>query len=324
MIFESRFNPQATLANRHLQTLLGPLLMPVQLHPTQWLSLELPDDDFLEVALFGERSRPMLVLLHGLEGSYQSHYAQRVIRQSLANHWQVAVVHFRSCGRELNRRMNSYHSGASGDLQSAVEALDNRFKSINKVALGFSFGGNVLLKWLGENPKQTSFLAAMAVSVPLKLDKCADAISQGFSQVYQKHLVDLLIEKTKKKLALELPGPQLSPAINFNSIRNFWQFDHQVTAPLHGYSSAEDYYRRASSYYFLPFIETPTLILHALDDPFMSPDVLPGKSGCGSCVIIEASEKGGHVGFIDHWRFREHSCFLAQKVTHHFKSYLSV
>lgn len=321
MIIESEFKPRGLLANRHLQTLLGPLTMPVKHQPDRWQSIELSNDDFMEVAWFGRKSQSLLLMLHGLEGSYKSHYIQRVLTLALRNHWQVAVLHFRSCGPRINARMESYHSGVSHDLQEALPQIINS-ETIAVGALGFSLGGNVLLKWLGENPEQQLIQKAMTVSVPLRLDICASSIDRGFSKLYQKHLIDQLKRKTHHKMSRQLPGPQLSFKQPLKTIKNFWQFDDAVTAPLHGFESATDYYNKASSFYFLPKIKTPTLVLQSLDDPFMSPDVIPTKEQLGTGVTLEVSRSGGHVGFIDHWQFRQRSCFLAEKVARYFSPLL--
>jgi hypothetical protein len=295
--------------------------MPVKHHPVRWQRLAAEPGDFMEIAWFGNSDRPLLLILHGLEGSYRSHYVQRVLNGALDRDWQVGVLHFRSCGRELNTRMESYHSGVSHDLQAALSQLVEAGYSAIGI-LGFSLGGNVLLKWLGENPRQSIVQRAMAVSVPLKLDLCASAIDQGFSKLYQKHLIDQLKRKTQCKLQRQLPGPRPNLSVPLTNIKNFWQFDEAVTAPVHGFANAADYYHQASSFYYLPNISTPTLILQSLDDPFMNRDVLPEQNQLGSGVVLEVSEKGGHVGFIDHWQFKHRHCFLANKVADYFGSLL--
>ena len=311
MIIESEFQPARILANRHVQTLIGPLLVPVSQQPTSWSELALPDGDFMEIAWFGSDNGPVLMILHGLEGSYRSHYVQRVIKPFLAAGWRIAVTHFRGCGRKINARSRSYHSGSSDDLTAAIGYLQQLGQPPTAI-LGFSLGGNVLLKWLGENPQQQVIKRAMAVSVPFKLDICATSIGRGFSRTYQKHLIDLLKKKTRKKLSLGLPGPQIVEP-DWRTINNFWKFDHLVTAPLNGFNGVDDYYQQASSYQYLPMIKTPTLILHALDDPFMSADVLPEEAHLGPDVTLELSKFGGHVGFFDQLPPRKKPCYLGQK-----------
>ncbi len=317
MIVESQFTPNPLLTNRHLQTLIGPFMVPVRFHPDRWQTIDLPDDDFLEIAWFGEGEGPIVLVAHGLEGSYRSHYIQRVIAKLLPNQWRVAVMHFRSCGRAMNRRMNSYHSGSSDELASALEVIAKQ-QSAQLYGLGFSLGGNVLLKWLGESSGQGVLKKAMAVSVPLKLDVCATSISRGMSRIYQKHLIDALKVKTRQKLTMDLPGPMLTHPIDLKRIKNFWQFDHLITAPLNGFAGVDDYYEKASSFQFLPHIDTPTLILQALDDPFMSPDIIPEVDQLGSQVVLELSQTGGHVGFLDHLKPLTRPCFLANRVYEYF------
>ncbi|NVJ49881.1 MAG: hydrolase [Gammaproteobacteria bacterium] len=310
-ISASTFKPTFGLSNRHLQTLVGPLLAGVRYHPQHWQELVLSDGDFVELAWFGAPADKVLLLLHGLEGSYQSHYAQRLIHCYTQSGWQVVVAHFRSCGRRLNRSARSYHSGSSDDLAEVITHLPSQ-ASQSLYAIGFSLGGNVLLKWLGENPKQTMLSRAMAVSVPLRLDVCASAIDNGFSRFYQQHLIGLLKKKmhAKRKLGL-LPMSEQSLA-KLAAVKNFWQFDQQVTAPLNGFASADDYYQRASSISFLTHIATPTLILQALDDPFMNHNVLPAEDELSPNVQLELSKTGGHVGFVESYRLYQR-CFLARR-----------
>ncbi|WP_144392985.1 hydrolase [Pleionea sediminis] len=317
MIIESKFKPWPGIANRHLQTLAGPLLISTRYQPNRWQVIDLPDDDFLEFAWFGKEDSPTLVISHGLEGSYQSHYIQRLIAKFLKHQWCVVVAHFRSCGRNLNRSMSTYHSGSSDELGFAIKVIKNQTQH-PVYAVGFSLGGNVLLKWLGENPEQTDIKKAMAVSVPFKLSTCATAISQGMSRIYQKHLIDSLKLKMQQKLSENLPGPQLSSSVDLSAIKNFWQFDHYVTAPLSGFESADDYYQKASSYQFISKIQTPTLLLQSLDDPFMTEEVIPEREQLGPGLILELSRYGGHVGFLDHLNVFSKDCFLARRVFDYF------
>ncbi|MCO7224471.1 hydrolase [Pleionea sp. CnH1-48] len=318
MIVESQFKPLSLLANRHLQTLVGPLFVPVTHQPEQWQSIALEDDDFLELAWFGlEAQGPLLAIAHGLEGSYESHYIQRVLSRLLPANWQVVVMHFRSCGPTMNKKMRSYHSGSSDDLDKALEFISARQPGRELFALGFSLGGNVLLNWLGENPKQKLLRAAMAVSVPLLLHECASTMERGFARIYQKHLIDSLKKKSQLKLDLALPGYEMIAAADIHQLDTFWQFDDQITAPLHGFDGVHDYYLRASSFYKLPAIETPTLILHAQDDPFMSEKVIPESQWLSASTVMEVSQSGGHVGFIDQTRLQG-DCFLARRVQNFF------
>ena len=166
-----------------------------------------------------------------------------------------------------------------------------------KAIVGVSLGGNVLLKWLGEQGSQSLVQAAVAVSVPFELRKVADRINQGFSRFYQAYLLRRLRVVFKRKLDKHADG--LPPSIaNIDSLDCFWTFDENITAPLHGYPHVHAYYREASSRQYLANIQTPTLIIHALDDPFMTPDAIPTVDELSKDVILELSHKGGHAGFI--------------------------
>jgi predicted alpha/beta-fold hydrolase len=204
-------------------------------------------------------------------------------------------MHFRGCGGEINRLLRSYHSGETGDLQQVIAHLKNR--GINDIALlGYSLGGNVTLKYMGEAPTDPSVRCAIAVSVPLRLDICADTMARGFARVYQASLLRRLVKKMQIKQILlqandrDFPDP--------STMRNFHQFDDAFTAPIHGFDSADHYYQSCSSRQFLPDIDKPTLIIQSADDPFMTAEVLPREDELSDPVRLELSPHGGHVGFI--------------------------
>jgi predicted alpha/beta-fold hydrolase len=172
-------------------------------------------------------------------------------------------------------------------------------------AVGYSLGGNVLLKHLGETGSDSGVLGAVAVSVPFRLDQCADRIGQGFSKVYQAHFMrEMLAYIKNKQRQFQHDGREdglaaLAALGSLENMRTFWDFDGRVTAPLNGYVDAEDYYRRASSRYFLGEIRTPTLIIQAADDPFVFPHSLPHADELSACTQFELQAKCGHVGFVD-------------------------
>jgi len=213
--------------------------------------------------------------------------------------WRAVLMHFRGASEEPNRLPRAYHSGDTSDMNHLLNELAQREPKTKKALVGVSLGGNVVLKWLGEQGLQSQSLvkAAVAVSVPFQLRLAADRMNQGFSRIYQTHLLRRLRRVFVKKLDVNGQILQLSPSA-LESFRCFWTFDENVTAPLNGYANVHDYYRQASSRKYLPNITTPTLIIHALDDPFMTPDVLPEAEELSPDTILEISRKGGHVGFI--------------------------
>lgn len=293
----SPFKPAWWLFNPHLQTMWSTFCRrPIKSIPLVRERFELPDGDFLDLDWVGkEKQGPLIILLHGLEGSVQSPYAQGMLHTIHQHNWRGLFMHFRGCSGEHNRLPRSYHSGETSDLETLMKTLQQREPHTPLAAVGFSLGGNVLLKWLGETGNNNPLSAAVAVSVPFLLHKSAERIQYGFSRVYQYHFLKCLARRLSKKFELQQPPfdlPELS------EIKTIWDFDDKVTAPLHGFSGVEDYYTRASSRQYLNTIQVPTLLLQAKDDPFMSPDVIPERHELSPYVKLEVTESGGHVGFI--------------------------
>ncbi len=209
-------------------------------------------------------------------------------------------MHFRGCSGEPNRLAQSYHSGETRDLQTVITELIHREPHSPLFAIGYSLGGNVLLKWLGEtgeSGRENPLKAAVAVSIPFELAKTAEHLKTGFSRIYQWHLLHSLSISHMRKFKY-LPKPIAIRDIKPTALKTFWEFDDAITAPLHGFKNADDYYEKSSSRQYLVKIKTPTLILHALNDPFTTLSALPTIDEISSQVSLEFSEHGGHVGFI--------------------------
>jgi predicted alpha/beta-fold hydrolase len=204
-------------------------------------------------------------------------------------------MHFRGCSGEPNRLARGYHSGETGDVAHVVAMLRQREPNVPIGIVGYSLGGNALLKWLGESGTRACVDAAVAVSVPFRLDRAADRMEHGFSALYQWELVTRLrrtIMNKSKRLSMPIALE------NVPTLRTFREFDDAVTAPLHGFAGVDDYYRRASSRQYLHGITVPTLIIHSLDDPFMTPDAVPTSAELSPAIEVELYEHGGHVGFV--------------------------
>lgn len=216
----------------------------------------------------------------------------------------------------------AYHSGETEDALFFLRLLSELYPHTPKVAIGFSLGANMLLKLLGENPTQTYLQAAVAISAPMRLAECADSINRGFSRLYQKYLLTSLLKNLRVKMrSMSFPPSIDLSAGRLKQLRNFRDFDHHVTAPLHGYSGADDYYQQCSAMDYIKHIQTPTLILHARDDPFMNHQVIPSAQQLSASVRLEVSEQGGHVGFMQGtpwrpriWLHQRVSAFLADYV----------
>lgn len=293
-VVRSRFRPAWWCRNPHLQTLWPLTDKPP--HPDLTRErLELADGDFLDLDWTTNGEGPVVIVLHGLEGSAHSHYARRIMHALPDHGFRGLLMHFRGRGGEPNRLPRAYHSGETGDLETLVKLLRRRQPHTPLLLIGYSLGGNVLLKWLGEQGRNTPVTAATAVSVPFVLADLADRMNHGLARLYQYHLVKSLHRSFTAKASI------VDPHINIDDIRKlntFWEFDDKVTAPIHGFADARDYYTKCSSRRFLKSIAVPTLVLHARDDPFMTPRVIPTETDLSPCVRFELSDRGGHVGFI--------------------------
>ena len=224
----------------------------------------LDDGDFLECYWHNKpktnSNTPIVILFHGLAGSYKSPYIQGTMNKLANNGFATVLMHFRGCSGVPNALPRSYHSGESGDASSWVKSVNLRFPNSKIFTIGYSLGGNMMLKLLGELGDNSPITASISVSAPMKLDICANKMNKGFSKFYQ-------------------------------------QFDGAYTAPIHGFNSAQDYYTKCSSKQYLNNIKTPTLIIHSKDDPFMTNAILPKDDEITEYITLEISENVGHVGF---------------------------
>lgn len=294
-IIASAFEPPWWLSGPHLQTLypVGFRTRPnIELRRER---LELPDGDFVDLAHGGPQAGPLLLMFHGLEGSLNSHYARPWMQTFHQAGWRTLFMHFRNCSGEPNRLPRSYHSGDTGDIAFLIDTIRAREPATPLAALGVSLGGNALLKYLGERGPETPLGMAIAVSAPFRLDLAAERMEHGLSRLYQWHLLRHLRRHAREKFAL-MPAPIDLSALD--AMTSFRLFDDQVTAPLHGFAGVDDYYARSSSRQYLKHIRVPTLILHAEDDPFMTPEAIPTEPELSDAVTLELSPHGGHVGFV--------------------------
>jgi predicted alpha/beta-fold hydrolase len=241
-----------------------------------------------------------LLFLHGLEGTIRSHYVAGFFGEAQRRGWSADLLIFRGCGEEPNRAPRFYHSGETSDLAMALDRVLREHPRSPIVLAGVSLGGNVLLKFLGERGASISdrIVAAAAVSVPFDLERGARFISTGVSRIYDRHFLKTLRHKAMAKLE-RYPG--LFDAAALNGAKTIFEFDDAVTAPVHGFKDARDYYSRSSSLGFLDRVTVPTLLLNAVDDPFLPPDVLDQVREIARRnhhLDLEFTEHGGHVGFI--------------------------
>jgi predicted alpha/beta-fold hydrolase len=314
------FKPAWWLPGPHLQTLWPSLCRrnPAKLNLKRE-RVELPDGDFLDLDWIGTEG-PIVMILHGLEGSVYSPYAQGMLQTFEQKGWRGLFMHFRGCSGEPNRLPRSYHSGETTDLAFIVEHIRRRERGVPIAAIGFSLGGNVLLKWLGETGAANPLVAAIAVSVPFELKKTIKRVQQGFSRIYQWHLLYCLRKRLTEKFK-SYPAPLDIPEMS--AIRSISDFDEKITVPLHGFRDTEEYYQVSSSRQYLSKIKVPTLLLQAEDDPFMTMDAIPELSELSDQVTLQVTKSGGHVGFVSGWVPWRAVYWLEQRVPEFFKEYLT-
>jgi len=297
------FQPSSVLKNRHTQTLYASFFrkdLPLKYDIEEFT---LSDGDFLDIyynkALLPQEAKAVAVIFHGLAGSYKSPYVQGISYELQQYGIAPVVMHYRSTSGRDNRYPQTYHSGKTDDTLEFLESIKKRYPDKKIFCIGYSLGANMLLKLLGELGEKSFVDAAVCVSAPMDLALCADVMKSGFSKVYQEHLLKDLrksLEKKYEKHDMEkLIGIKKE---DVKKLKSFWEFDEVYTAKVNGFASAKDYYSKCSAKNFLLKITTPTLILHAKDDPFMSPAVIPNEDEVSKSVLLEIYEHGGHVGFI--------------------------
>ena len=310
---DAPFAPAWFAPGAHLQTLWGKLVRRPPTVVTRTERWPTPDGDELELQrLDGVAGAPRLLLLHGLEGTIRSHYLQGMLAQARRRGWAADVLIFRGCNGEVPRARRMYHSGETTDVDLVIRRLIAEHPHQPLLLAGFSLGGNVLLKWLGEQGDDVpaAVVAAAAVSVPFDLEKGSRRIERGFSRVYSRHFLRTLRVKAMAKLARD---PGVFDAARLAAAKSIFEFDDAVTAPLHGFADARDYYTRSSSLPFLHRIRTPTLLLSAQDDPFLPCEVLDDVEVVArnsDFLVAEFPAHGGHVGFVGGrlpWRPRYHA-----------------
>lgn len=323
-MMDTPFKPAWWLRNSHLQTIWPAVARKRKLNPNLQIErerLELPDSDFIDIDWIHKNDDgPIILVLHGFEGSVNSHYVKGMLNTIHENGWRGLFMNFRGCSGEHNRLPRAYHSGDTSDLAFVVNTLLKRESETTIAAIGYSLGGNILLKWLGETGAENPLKAAIAISVPYELHKVAARVQAGFSRFYQWYFLRCLREKLIKKFE-HVPSPvDTSFLRKISSLRDF---DDWFTAPLYGFRSAEHYYLSTSSRRYLRTIAVPTLLVHAKDDPFMTEDIIPSPEELSPYVKLEVTEAGGHVGFVSGMLPWRPVYWLEERTPQFFQEYLS-
>jgi predicted alpha/beta-fold hydrolase len=296
----SPYRAPAWLRGGHAQT-IWPTFMRLPDVRLRRERVEIGDGDFWDFDWLdapGDANAPLVVLLHGLEGSAASPYARALLSHLAALRWRGVVPHFRGCGGTPNRLPRAYHSGDHAEAAAILAAARARVDAGTKVyAVGVSLGGSVLLNWLGRQgvAAATRLCAAATVSAPLDLSAAGYAINIGANKLYTHVFLRTL---KPKALAMAARFPGLLDAARVKRVRTMWEFDDAVTAPLHGFAGADDYWTRGSSKPWLAKIAVPTLVLNAKNDPFIPASSLARADGVSAAVTLEQPSDGGHAGFV--------------------------
>ena len=298
VIDPSPYRPPLLLKNPHLQTVLPSLLRNVRGVDYKRHRIDTPDGDFVDVDFSQIGASRAAVLCHGLESSASESYIRGMVRAFNRRGWDASVLNFRGCSGEENRLARSYHSDATEDLDTLVSYLETNSTYETLAFVGFSLGGNLVLKYVGESAEKLkpSIVAAAAVSVPCDLASSAACMSQISNRFYMRRFARKLREKILSK------AKRFPDEINFPSLRaatTFYQIDEHYTGPIHGFKGAHDYWTRCSCRQFTPRIRIPTLLISARDDPFLSKACFPYQEAVENPnFTLEVTDSGGHVGFI--------------------------
>ncbi len=300
-----KFVPAPFCQNGHLQTVASSLLKKATVTEVEECRIDTPDEDFLEWDWYDAgNGTPIVVLLHGLEGSSKRYYVVESIKKLVQNGFSTAALNFRSCGPHMNKTARFYHSGETGDIRLFVSYLQEKYPDRLIYAVGYSLGANALLKFLGEVGDQTYIQSAVAVSAPYDLQRCSKALDKGFNNVYQQYFLRSLKQKVQVK-------HQFIPSVPLYHGYSLAEFDDKITAPLHGFSGVDDYYTRASCNQYIPGIRKPTLIIHSRKDPICPISAFPQEEvDKNQHLATIITNEGGHVGY-----FGKPSDYLSRLIT---------
>lgn len=317
LIPKSTYQPPFLFMNPHVQTIYPALFRKIKGVGYVRERIATPDDDFIDLDWSSVDSDKAVIISHGLEGHSQRSYMRGMIKAFNRRGWDGVAFNFRGCSGETNLRLRSYHSGATEDLHTVVGHLLQKRPYSHLSMVGFSIGGNLTLKYIGERGSALSdqIKAAAAVSVPCDLESCSRQLAKPSNKLYMKRFLKMFHEKIRLKMRLM---PEKIDDRDFGSIRTFMAFDERYTAPIHGFSTAKDYYSRCSCKQFLSGINIPTLLVNALDDPFLPDECYPVEEAKNSrYVFLETPRSGGHVGFIafspagEYWHERRAADFIS-------------
>jgi predicted alpha/beta-fold hydrolase len=298
LIPKSTYEPPLLFTNPHVQTIYPSLLRQIKDIDYIRERITTPDQDFIDLDWATVGADKLAIVLHGLEGHSKRSYMLGMIKAFNRRGWDGVAFNFRGCSGEPNRRLRSYHSGATEDLHTVVSHILQKKSYRQLFITGFSIGGNLTLKYLGENGSRLwdHIIGAAAISVPCDLASCARQLAKPSNRLYMKRFLKMFHQKIRLKMKI-MPGKIDDK--DFKSIRTFMAFDERYTAPIHGFSSVGEYYAKCSCKQFIADIKVSTLLLNALDDPFLADECYPlSEAKKSRHVSLETPYFGGHVGFV--------------------------
>jgi len=323
LLMYEKFQPSFFLKNKHVQTVYASFFRKVPKHSFEIEKFILSDGDFLESYWYNKQNysnKPLVILFHGLAGSYKSPYILGLMKELDKDGYNSVLMHFRSCSGVINDKAISYHSGKTDDAKEYILSIKERYPNTQLFSIGFSLGANMMLKLLGEFAEESPFSASVSISAPMQLDLGSNKINSGFSKLYQAYLLKSLNKLLEEKYKThDMQNLLKLKKEDIKNLSSFWEFDDAYTAPIHGFDSAQDYYTKSSAKQYLKYIQSPTLIIHALDDPFMPPEILPNKNEISSSILLDIHKNGGHVGFVNGSLFKP-KYWLEKRILSYFNS----
>ena len=297
VITTSSYQSPLLFQNGHIQTIYARIFRQVPKIKYIRERISTPDQDFIDLDWSKTDSKKLAVLCYGLESDSQANYVKGMVKALNHKKWDCVVFNFRGCSGEPNYQMRSYHSGVTEDLEYIIQYILKNYQYQKISLVGFSLGGNLILKYLGEKGMSLpSFIkTAVTISTPCDLQSSAIRLAQKENQIYMKRFLKKLYKKIyikEKERNLVFPRP-------FSTIKNFKDFDDFYTAPIHGFKDAMDYWAKCSSRFFIPSIAIPTLLINAQNDPFLGPESFPSEiTQDHDCFFLETPQSGGHMGFV--------------------------
>jgi len=318
LISESDYRAPFLFGNPHFQTIIPTLFRKVAGVIYKRERIDTADEDFLDLDWSSVGSKRLCIVLHGLEGNSGRPYMRGMVRALNRRRWDALALNFRGCCGEPNRKLRMYHSGETEDLQVVINHASALGAYSQLALVGFSLGGNAILKYLGEQGAGVAPIlrAAVTISVPCDLSACSIRLEEFLNRPYLKRFLRMLRGKMETK---SLMAPDIVRIAGYDQIKTLKEFDDRYTAPLHGFKDADDYYSQSSCKQFLNTISIPTLLINAADDPFLSATCFPTKEAeANQNLFLEVPKHGGHVGFmarnreLEYWSEARATSFLEQ------------